>query len=388
MFVEIHMLQNFAPSCLNRDDVNAPKDCEFGGYRRARISSQCLKRAVRKQFEKDNLISAENLAVRTRLVANKIAEKLKDYGKPESEALKVAENAINGLGLAVDKEKKTEYLIFLSNAEIEAIAKLCKDKWNELAAITPDAKAEDESSKKKRGKKSAIPDEIVKELKTIIKNGRAVDVALFGRMMADDKQFNVDAAAQVAHAISTHKVAMDMDFYTAVDDLQPVGDSGAGMMGTVEFNSSCFYRYAVIDTEQLSKNLKCGGHSNAPTVKDSVGAFIKASIMAIPTGKQNSMAAHNLPAYIQITVREGGQPISLANAFVRPVNISGYKDKNLMEESINRLVDHYEKHTVMYGKNGLKMLAVCELEDGKTPSNATKCKGVDEMISKVKGAID
>src|SRR5690606_30773078 len=150
--------------------------------------------------------------------------------------------------------------------------------------------------------------------------GRAVDLALFGRMLADLPDRNVDAACQVAHAISTHRVSAEFDYYTAVDDLKPDDTSGADMIGTVEFNSACYYRYANIDLRQLVKNLKGEAEEvDAELAEAAVRAFLIASRDAIPTGKQNSFAARNAPSFFLAVVRDRGA-WSLANAFVAPVN--------------------------------------------------------------------
>jgi CRISPR system Cascade subunit CasC len=134
-------------------------------------------------------------------------------------------------------------------------------------------------------------------------------------MLAEKPDLNIDAACQVAHAISTHAVNMDMDFFTAVDDLQEKEETGAGMMGIGGFNSACFYRYACIDLNQLTTNL--GG--DVSLARKTVEAFLRASVRAVPTGKQNSHAAQNPPAFYMTVVRADGGAWSLANAFEKPV---------------------------------------------------------------------
>lgn len=235
MFIEIHLLQNFAPSNLNRDDTNNPKDCEFGGVRRARISSQCFKRAIRmdESFARTTGVSVSQRTVR---IVDELKASLQKKGKNVEEAQKLAEEFAKNYSSkkgALD-EGKTNVLLFLSTQEIGEIV-------NHLIEI---------------GDKS---DEIKKFAedfaKTTKKRPAAPDIALFGRMLADRPETNVDAACQVAHAISTHAVNMDIDFFTAVDDLLPEGETGAGMMGVTGFNSACFYRYACINYDLLKTNL-------------------------------------------------------------------------------------------------------------------------------------
>lgn len=360
MFVELHLLQNFAPSNLNRDDTNAPKDCEFGGYRRARISSQCIKRAIRDEFKHQHLLPPERQASRTRRLAKELADRLQTAGKPEIEALQVVAAAIQGLGLSFKKHdpKKddpeerftTEYLLFLGESEIAGLASVCLDYWEELAAAGAQvAPAEDEQrsrSSAKRAGKDALSNEAKNALKGALDGGKAVDLALFGRMIADLPKKRIDAASQVGHAISTNRAAMEFDFYTAVDDLKLEDTTGAGMMGTVEFNSSCFYRYSNVDLSQLRRNLD----GDDELVHAALGAFIRASVLAIPTGKQNSMAAQNPPSFVLAVAREDGL-WSLANAFLKPV--ASDRDGDLVEKSVERLDQYWGQLQTMYGDNGI-----------------------------------
>ncbi|WP_051006759.1 type I-E CRISPR-associated protein Cas7/Cse4/CasC, partial [Nitrolancea hollandica] len=354
MFVELHLLQNFAPSNLNRDDTNAPKDCEFGGYRRARISSQCIKRAIRDEFKRQQLLPPERQASRTRRLATELVDRLQAAGKAEAEAIQVVAAAVQGLGLSFkddpDEPFTTEYLLFLAESEITALTSVCLDYWEELAAAGAQvAPAEDEPRSRrtaKRAGKAALSNGAKNALKGVLDGGKAVDLALFGRMIADLPEKRIDAASQVGHAISTNRAAMEFDFYTAVDDLNPDDTSGAGMMGTVEFNSSCFYRYSNIDLSQLRRNLG----EDDELVQAALGAFLRASVLAIPTGKQNSMAAQNPPSFVLAVVREDGL-WSLANAFLQPVAPDRFHD--LIEKSVERLDRYWGQLQTMYGDDGI-----------------------------------
>jgi len=150
MFVELHILQNFAPSNLNRDDTGAPKDCEFGGYRRARISSQCLKRAVRNCFKNQGLLAVENLAIRTKRIVDEVARRLRHKGKDESAAHSVVENALKGVELKLAEEGKTQYLLFVAEREIAALAEVCSQHWDALSGISESARHRVEESEKER----------------------------------------------------------------------------------------------------------------------------------------------------------------------------------------------------------------------------------------------
>jgi len=349
MFVELHIIQNFAPSNLNRDDTGAPKDCQFGGYRRARISSQALKRAIRMTFGEENLLPEESRARRTKRIAGALVERLVASGKDAVAAAAVVEAAIQGIGLSFEKpkegdtEKKTQYLLFLGQREINALADVCLAHWDTLVDVAPnaDAASERDAKKAKKANKAALPKQVQQALLDAL-DGRSADVALFGRMLADLPEKNIDAASQVAHAISTHRVATEFDFYTAVDDLKPDDTAGADMLGTVEFNSACFYRYSNIDVDQLVDNL--GG--DVDLARATVEAFLWASIHAIPTGKQNSMAAQNPPSFVMAVVRDRGL-WSLANAFVNPV--APAHDGDLIERSVDALEAYWSNLVRVYG---------------------------------------
>ena len=315
--IEIHTLQNFAPSNLNRDDTGAPKDAFFGGARRARISSQCLKRAVRQHFKSlvdGGRLSGEDMGDRTKLLLNKVTSQMEALGRQPEEAKEKAKLALAAVSLAVKEDGKTQYLLFIGQREIQAIARIIHEKWDALNLSEEGTEGKKAGKTKKDAAKQADP-ELKRALDAVFDGGRAMDIALFGRMLADMPEKNQDAACQVAHAISTHAVEREFDYYTAVDDLKPEETAGADMIGTVEFNSACFYRYAVVDWAKLVENLQ---EDRAMAAK-ALRAFLEGFVVSEPTGKQNSFAAHNPPEFVAISVRHDGAPRNLANAFETPV---------------------------------------------------------------------
>jgi CRISPR system Cascade subunit CasC len=359
-FIELHLIQNFAPSCLNRDDTGAPKDAVFGGVRRSRISSQCLKRSTRQVFSSAGLLNQEELGIRTRNITAILTDTLTEKGFQEPKA--AIEHALATVELKVKAREEntgqTEYLLFLSNNGVTKLADVIANNFDALSA-----------SKGDREIKKAIDD--------CISSTSAVDVALFGRMLADRKELNVDAAAQVAHAISTHRVDRESDFFTAVDDWTQDDEADAGMLGTVEFNSSCQYRYAVVNLDQLVRNL--GG--DVVLAKRGLLAFLRASVLAIPTGRQNTFAAHNLPSFVGIAVHNS-QPISLANAFEKPV-WSGENKDGITKASVARLQGHADKLSHAFGLDlGLRVLDLTDTWKGDTASN------LDELLKQVAGALE
>lgn len=337
--LELHYLQNFAPSNLNRDDTGSPKDAYFGGTRRARVSSQSFKRAMRMDFRARGTIHPEELGERTKRAHEEIARILRDtHARDDSAALTAAELALGGLGLPV-KDGKSQYLLFLGRDELSRVADLINTHWDALQGGT------EGGSKKAKSKKAALPGDLAKELAKALDGSRAVDVALFGRMLADLPEKNADAAAQVAHAISTHAMrGREFDFYTAVDDLKPTDTAGADMLGTVEFGSATYYRYACVDLQKLLENL--GG--DVDLAVRGLRAFLEASVFAAPTGKQNTFAAHNAPGLMVQVVREDASPRNLANAFEKAVR----EDKGFVRPSMIALGEEKARQDRIFGDEG------------------------------------
>ncbi|QDT37591.1 type I-E CRISPR-associated protein Cas7/Cse4/CasC [Stratiformator vulcanicus] len=367
MFLEVHILQNFAPSNLNRDDTGAPKDCVFGGYRRARISSQCIKRSIRRHFRDDQLLAPQVLAFRTKRVIGRVAEHLvRDHGRDEGLSLQKTANVLQSQKIKSSDDFETEYLLFLGEDVIQRLVKVVDEYWDQIPEDVSVAE-EESGTKTKKAKKpkkgeTTLPDEIKSAAEQVLGGEKVADVALFGRMLADLPGKNVDASCQVAHAISTNKVEMEMDFFTAVDDLKNrEEDAGAGMLGTVEFNSACYYRYANVDLNQLVDNLQ----GDEELANKTVEAFLRASISAVPTGKQNSFAAQNPPTLILCVLRDQGL-WSLANAFEKPIDPKQQSEHGLTELSADALLKHWDRLCGSYGDSGIKqrrLLSLNKLDD-------------------------
>lgn len=344
MLIQIHMLQNYSPANLNRDDTGSPKDAVFGGTRRGRISSQCLKRSIRRSAAFAEAFHSENLlAVRTRTLPDLIRKALEAAGADSKEIDEVVKR-VPEIGREAAKAKggedaeggdenseetaaetATKQLVFIGRDEIGPMAE-------KLLSIY-----------KQQGKKWAAMKiaDITKALGSSMP--RSVDIALFGRMTTSAAFEDVYAAAQVAHALSTHSLVQEFDYYTAVDDLS--GEAGAGMIGDVEFNSSTYYKYFNIHWEKLVENL--GG--DAAVARRAVLAFVEASATAQPSGKQNTFAAHNLPDVVLVEVSEKNLPVSYANAFLKPAKASN--SQTLIQASAAQLGDYMQKVGKAYGLN-------------------------------------
>lgn len=350
MLIQIHILQNYAPANLNRDDTGSPKDAMFGGFRRGRISSQCLKRSLRRSlafaeaFEKDGL-----LGIRTKQLPDLIGKELSALGV-DAETRKAILARVpeigreSGKGKAADDdgaedeavegaeeaEAVTKQLIFIGRDEVRPLTE-------KLVAL-----CQQHGAKKFIDSKKLKIAEITKALGSSLP--RSVDIAMFGRMTTSEAFENVQAAVQVAHALSANALTQEFDYYTAVDDLS--GESGAGMIGDIEFNSSTYYKYLSVHWEKLTENLG----ADKEVARKAVLALVEAAATAQPTGKQNSFAAHSLPDLVLVEIREKNLPVSYANAFLKPARASG--DKTLMDASVDQLADYMGRVSKTYGLNG------------------------------------
>ena len=343
MFLELHMLQSFPPANLNRDDSNNPKDCDFGGVRRARISSQCLKRAMRTAPVFGRTTRTPN-AVRTRRIVDKLAQALVEAGKDPGAADAVVKAFVADYLTKLDRRhpELTDVLVYISEDELRRAREALEENWEVLAGDTPDTK---------------VLNSICRDLRSAFKvHTSAPDIALFGRMLAANPELNLDASCQVAHAISTHRITMEMDFFTALDDLQLEEEPGAGMMGFTSYDSACFYRYMRIDWNQLLRNLD----GDTALAQRTVEGFLRAAEDAVPSGKQNSFAALNPPSLMLAVVRRDGMGWSLANAYERPVRAD--REGGLVGPSITALDGYWGQLCVAYGTDTLACVAARVLD--------------------------
>jgi CRISPR system Cascade subunit CasC len=334
-YVDVHVLQTVPPSNLNRDDAGSPKQAVYGGVRRARVSSQAWKRATRVAFA-DRVPEAE-LATRTKkisaLLADRVAERT---GLEVAAATRIASSLLAGsLGIKAGKKaEETAYLLFVGRPQIERLVDLVADRAAELASLDDAALT------------AALAGQPVR---AELAKGHPIDVALFGRMVADIPALNVDAATQVAHALSTHEVEIEFDYFTAVDDENPAEETGAGMIGTVEFNSATLYRFATVGVHQLLDNL--GGQLDAAAT--ALEVFLASFVTSMPTGHQNSFA-HRTPPYLVAVVLREDQPVNLVSAFEAPVRANG---AGIAEESAVRLVTELNKASDLWDLAPLQVAA-------------------------------
>jgi CRISPR system Cascade subunit CasC len=326
-FLQLHLLTFFPPANLNRDDTGRPKTAMVGGATRLRISSQALKRAWRTSDVFRRALQG-HMGERTQRIGDVIRDHLLEHGTTPEQALKITREIVPAFGkLKPEKDAnptRTEQLAFVS-AEEKAAAIALAERLAAGEKIKPEAK------------------DILRHTDT------AADIALFGRMLADSPDFNREAAAQVAHAITTHRVSVEDDYYTAVDDLKsPAEDAGAGFVGEAAFGSGVFYVYLCVNRALLERNL--GG--DADLAGRAIGALVEAAATVAPRGKQNSFAAHGRAAYI-LAERGDAQPRTLAGAFARPI-----VSEDLVGASIGALQDFRHALDAAYGPACDAMLAL------------------------------
>lgn len=313
LFIDINVLQTVPASNINRDDTGAPKTAIYGGATRARVSSQSWKRAVRQAFRSDSADKEWLQSMRTKKGAYLLAKQLQSLNSDldDDAALKRAVSAFKAARIKVKKDKKSgEYLT-------GALMLLSQGQLKKLAQYIIDHGTDDKLE--------------YKDVKQILMNDNSLDLALFGRMVADNPELNVDAACQVAHAISTHEVIPEFDYFTAIDDDRGEDQAGSAMIGTLEYNSSTLYRYANINFKELAKNI-----GTKLAIKGSE-LFIKDFVLSMPTGKENSFANKTLPQYVMITLRKD-TPVNLVSAFENPVKSrNGY-----VQLSIDKLEEEFK----------------------------------------------
>lgn len=375
MIVELHAIQSFPAANLNRDDQGSPKSVVFGGATRARVSSQSWKRAMRLYFQENEtgLVAGTRTAQAIDRLAERIAEgEIAEEGEAArhfAEAILASDPLgfkFNDPAEESDAEKTTKQLLFLRDTDLAVLTAIAEEN-SDLISEHIDKIV---SKSKKKGTSLGglkLPKEAKKKIKAgLASPDAAADVALFGRMIAELPEGNVDAASQVAHAIGTNKITKEIDFYTAVDDLQHEDTEGASMVGEIEFNASCFYRYAAVDTGQLAANL--GKDAGDTDVANVVRAFTRAFVMAIPSGKQHSFAANNPPSTVLAVVRDKGA-WNLANAFVKPV--AGDASIRLSTESTNRLLDEFSRIAKAFAgfDGGAKAVVVSTEEIADLPAS-------------------
>src|SRR5690625_1634781 len=303
--VEFHVLQSFPVTCLNRDDVGAPKTAVIGGSTRARVSSQCWKRQVRMSMQDFGI----KLGIRTKKVQELVFNACLRLGASEEQAKKNAEK--------IAKLLSDDTLLFISENEVDAFAEYARELGFDAGKI----KEKEITKVSKKALNPAVD---------------ALDIALFGRMVAKVADMNVEAAASFAHAISTHRVSNEVEFFTALDDL-PGEDARSAHMGGLEFNSATYYRYISLDLGQLAQTMGEGD------LKKAIEAFTKALFVAVPSARQTTQSGASPWEFARVMVRSG-QRLQVPFETAVKAREGGY-----LQASINELKDYLDKKEKLAG---------------------------------------
>jgi CRISPR system Cascade subunit CasC len=283
-------------------------------------------------------------------------------GKLEAEAETIVK-AFTTVYAGLD-DKNNEYssvLVYLSAEDIALMERIMLEQSGEILKVIEEAKGK--FSKVALKKAPALNKAIAEIEKQTRGRTSAPDIALYGRMLADNPELGLEAACQVAHAISTHAVEeTEFDYFTAVDDLQPKEDTGAAMLNVTAFNSACYYRYACIDWEQLKLNLRKQGLTEVDVdlARRTVDAFMRGLVEAVPTGMKNRFAQNNPPSFALAVVRNSGPAWSLANAFERAVPKTA--EDGLISPSVHKLDRYWGGLLRAYGEETLQRIAFFALE--------------------------
>jgi len=370
MFVDVYAIQNVPPCNINRDDTGSPKSAFYGGALRARVSSQAWKRAMRELFP--SLLPEGTFGVRTKHAAILVAERIKEL-VPEMSDKDVEVYAVAVLGAAdvsVVASKRagseegasvTQYLIFIAQPELDGLAHVAAKWYLEGTDIKKTTK------------------QMKKEVSEVFHGAQAIDIALFGRMLADAPGLNTDASAQVAHAISVDKISQEYDYFTAIDDCASEDNAGAGMIGSVGFNSSTLYRYATVNADSLSSQL-----GNTEAAAEGIRAFVEAFVRSMPTGKQNTFANRTLPGTVIVAVRET-QPINAVSAFENPVRAK--EDVSISRQATERLATQLERIESAYGEPAIACWGVLTDSDDDMLAGVAKSVSLPELLNNVYDAV-
>ncbi|MDR1394051.1 MAG: type I-E CRISPR-associated protein Cas7/Cse4/CasC [Bifidobacteriaceae bacterium] len=346
IYVDVHILQSLPPNNLNRDDTGSPKSAIYGGARRARVSSQAWKRATRKMFH-DHQPPADR-AIRTLRLLEVLTARLTarlDLTAELSE--RIAKLLLNNSGLkSGKKDSHLQYLLFFGLPQIDAIA-------DQLAGREFHSEMSD----------NELKDQIEPVgIRESLAQGHPIDVALFGRMVADIPAINVDAAAQVGHALSTHAVETEFDYFTAVDDENPREETGAGMIGTVEYNSATYYRFASVAVHLLRENLS----GSWEAALDALDSFVEAFALSVPSGHVTTFAHRTRPALVAVVVRTD-QPVNLVSAFEVPV----WSQTGVLSESMTRLAQTFAAESDRWDDAPLATMASWDSSAARSQDQAT-----------------
>lgn len=340
-FIQLHLLTSYPPANLNRDDLGRPKTAVMGGAPRLRVSSQSLKRAWRTSDVFQQALNG-HIGTRTKTYGIEVFKKLSSKGVSEKNALEWARAIADVFGKpkTLSKKEKDELKKLDTQERLEKL--LTELELDQLAHFSPEEISNIDALIEKLAEDNTASSD--GDLALLRKSHKAADISLFGRMLAEDPEYNTEASAQVAHAISVHRVTVEDDYFTAIDDLNDgQEDSGAAHLGETEFAAGLFYLYVCIDRESLRRNLS----EDAELTSKALGALIESAATVAPTGKQNSFGSRAYASYI-LCEKGNAQPRSLSVAFLKPIT-----GTDMLTQAVSELEGCRDKMDKVYGMNGV-----------------------------------
>ncbi|MFI8963078.1 type I-E CRISPR-associated protein Cas7/Cse4/CasC [Streptomyces sp. NPDC053493] len=369
-FIDIHVLQSVPLANLNRDDTNSVKTVQYGNTLRTRVSSQSWKRALRGSFEEH----IGEAALRTRRIGERVTRLLAeqhDWPQDLAERAGAHVAAASSIKFELAKEGKetvdnkvlTNAMVYVPESAVAELANLAQEHRTALEAAKDIKKPSD---------KSVLPkDQVEKILRT-----RNAVINLFGRMLAEVDDAGVDGAVQVAHALTTHETDVELDYFSAVDDVTArwKDSAGSGHMGHTEFSAGTFYRYATLDLRDLTRNTAAGNN----TLRELSHAFLRAFILSLPQAKKNSTAAHTIPDLVHLSVRTD-RPLSYAAAFESPVTSA--HEGGYAAPSRQALADYARAANTMLGTSSILTSGWTSLETKDLDGLGTRHDAFDDLIT-------
>jgi CRISPR system Cascade subunit CasC len=371
-FIDIHVLQSVPFANLNRDDTNSVKTVLYGNVLRTRVSSQSWKRAQREKFQE--LIGAQ--ALRTRRIGERVTRELQQRGWPEQLAQRAGGHIAAGSSIKFELGKKpddskqivpnkvlTNAMVYVPEIAVGELADLAQEFREQL---------ENAADIKKPTDKSVLPQD---RIEGVLRSRNGV-INLFGRMLAEIDAAGVDGAVQVAHALTTHGTDVELDYFSAVDDITAAWNDSAGSahMGHAEFSAGTFYRYATVDLRDLAVNVG----DDATAVRELLTAFLRSFIESLPQAKKNSTAPHTIPALAHISVR-ADRPLSYAAAFEKPV--AAAREGGFTDNSIERLDSYAAAANKLLGASRVLNAGWTSLETKEPTGLGARADSFDDLIA-------
>lgn len=371
-FIDIHVLQSVPFANLNRDDTNSVKTVQYGNTLRTRVSSQSWKRAIRAVFE-DHIGEA---ALRTRRIGERVTRELEHRGWPTELAQRAGGHTAAASGIKFELAKMpgdakqtiankvlTNAMVYVPEAAVVELADLAEQHRDAL---------EQAKDIKKPADKSVLP---AREVEAVLRSRNGV-INLFGRMLAEIDDAGVDGAVQVAHALTTHETDVELDYFSAVDDVTALWDdaTGSGHMGHAEFSAGTFYRYATLDLRDLMANI---GDEPA-AARELTAAFLASFITSLPQAKKNSTAPHTIPDLVHIAVRTD-RPLSYAAAFEKPVQAS--PQGGFADISRTRLDEYAQAANTLLGTRSILTSGWASLETKDLTGLGERRDSFDDLIA-------